>query len=188
MTLVSAHRGESAVEAVIASGADMIETDVRRGLDGTLVLSHDPVAQGDRPMALAELLARVAGRIALNLEIKEAGLEDDLLALVDPRTPGLLVTSFLPEVLRAVSAIDPRVATGLLLEAAEDPYGLADRCGAAAVMAEREMISGRLLDQAARLGRPLWVWTVNDPSELARLMAEPAVTGVITDNPGGAPG
>jgi hypothetical protein len=29
----------------------------------------------------------------------------------------------------------------------------------------------------------LWVWTVNDPVRLRQLLAEPAVTGLITDDP-----
>jgi glycerophosphoryl diester phosphodiesterase len=30
---------------------------------------------------------------------------------------------------------------------------------------------------------PLWVWTVNQPARLTRWLSEPAVRGVITDDP-----
>jgi glycerophosphoryl diester phosphodiesterase len=58
-TLICAHRGASAqlpdnslvaFEAAIAAGADMIEADVRRLADNTLVLSHDPAPAGSTPV------------------------------------------------------------------------------------------------------------------------------------------
>jgi glycerophosphoryl diester phosphodiesterase len=30
---------------------------------------------------------------------------------------------------------------------------------------------------------PLWVWTVNQPARLTRWLSEPALQGVITDDP-----
>ena len=30
---------------------------------------------------------------------------------------------------------------------------------------------------------PLWVWTVNQPARLTRWLSEPALAGVITDDP-----
>ena len=45
------------------------------------------------------------------------------------------------------------------------------------------MIDADLLQAAASTPLELWAWTVNDPVELKRLLAEPSITGIITDEP-----
>ena len=103
-----AHRGggslapENSLAGIARSlqfGVEMIEVDVRRSLDGALVLSHDPAPHGSsiavRASTLAELRAAhddiatlheaidaVRGRARLNLDIKESDIADDVAALV----------------------------------------------------------------------------------------------------------
>ncbi len=172
--LVCAHRGASAYHpdnsraafaAAIQIGADIIETDLRRS---------------------RELVELTAGRVALDVELKEAGYEDEVLAALDPRPAGLIVTSFLPRALAAVRALDPSVATGLILRPGRrhaDPLARADGCGARAVVAHASLVGDGLCRRTLAAGRPLWVWTVNDPVRLAALMLDRAVTHVITDVP-----
>ena len=88
---ICAHRGASrahpenslaAFATAIEMGADMIETDVRRTPRGKLVLHHDPLGPR-RPrglVELAELVALADGRVALDVELKEAG--DDQFGLM----------------------------------------------------------------------------------------------------------
>lgn len=97
--LVIAHRGAwgktgqntlAAFEAAIDLGADVIEFDVRRTRDGRLVVHHDARAAGvatsrldyeelsarvggSRPPLLEEVLELAQGRIAVDVELKEAG-------------------------------------------------------------------------------------------------------------------
>src|SRR3982751_167704 len=93
VTLIVAHRGASAIapensleafEAAIAVGADMVEFDVRSTADGVLVVVHDPlplVRYADldpMPPRLEEVVATCAGRIALDVELKEAGMEREV--------------------------------------------------------------------------------------------------------------
>ena len=140
-TLVCAHRGASArlpdnslaaFEEAIAVGADMIEADVR--LTGsTLVLSHDRVPAEYTPVRLDDLVHLAAGRIALDLELKEAGYEERVLQAVEPRPPGLILTSFLPDVVARLRELDPAVTTGLLIGPGDDGRDLPGRtaaCGA----------------------------------------------------------
>jgi glycerophosphoryl diester phosphodiesterase len=87
------------IERSIDFGIEMIEVDIRRTLDGHLVLSHDERYEGSavaiRASTLAELRAdlgdvptltdalRLArGRAKLNLDIKEPDTLDDVLAAV----------------------------------------------------------------------------------------------------------
>jgi glycerophosphoryl diester phosphodiesterase len=98
--LLIAHRGASALapensldalEAAIATGADLVEADVRMSSDGVPVVTHDPDLRRThgRPvevgavtaagleacgvLRLAALVAAAAGRIPLLLDLKEDG-------------------------------------------------------------------------------------------------------------------
>jgi glycerophosphoryl diester phosphodiesterase len=197
VTLICAHRGASAYHpdssraaftAAIEMGADVLETDVRRAPDGRLVLVHDRFS-GDPPagaIELAELVALAAGEAALDVELKEAGYEADVLAILDPRPAGLVVTSFLDRAIAAVRDLDPDVRTGLVVAPGRgpggDPVARARACGAEVLVAHASIAPGLgPAVQAAALA--LWVWTVNDPARLAAAMADPAVACVVTDVP-----
>jgi glycerophosphoryl diester phosphodiesterase len=192
--LVCAHRGLPsareeensmiAFRAAVAAGADMIETDVRRGRDGDLVLSHGGVARGAQPARLSELLELTAARVALDLELKEPGLEVALLEAVDPRPPGLVVTSFLTGVVAELSQLDPKLVTGLLVRPGTPPAdvpALAAASGARLICPHHSLVDGPLGEWARAEGRPLLVWTVNKPRRLERLLTDPAVGVVVTD-------
>jgi glycerophosphoryl diester phosphodiesterase len=188
MTLVVAHRGASllapensleAYEKAIEVGADMIEFDVRRTVDGVLVAVHDPLPAVSydelqpRPPRLEEVVALCAGRIALDVELKEAGYEEEALRIAAPAE--LVVTSFLPEVVAAAKRLRPDARVGLLLAAEAEVPAVVDADFLAPNVA--------LLDRGAVEGDGLVVWTVNDEPRLARYLADPRVAAVITDDP-----
>lgn len=193
--LVCAHRGASlelrdnsveAFVAAIASGCDIIETDVRMRDDGQLVLAHDTWDVGrEDAMGLDELLALAHGRVGLDLEIVEVGLERPLLDAVDGFPGRLILTSTLPEVLDEVNRLTRHIDTGYVVEApfTGDPFALSEGYGAVVTLVEDQIAVPALFEHARRSERPLWVWTVNDAARLAALLDEPAVTGVITDDP-----
>lgn len=210
MTMICAHRGASidlpdnslaAFAAAIESGCDAIETDVRRGPDGGLVLAHDRADAG-RPgtVALSELLDLARGRIGLDLELKEAGLEAELLAAVEQQGGWLLVTAFSPAVLRRVAELAPAVRTGLLVEEEIDPDGPADAvavadavaaarsCGAAALLVEDPLLTPGLVAEVAEGALALWSWTVDDAARIDRLLADGDLEGLITNAPATAMG
>ncbi len=70
-----------------------------------------------------------------------------------------------------------------MVQIGREPFAVAAECGAQALIANVKMIDDALLQAAASTKLALWVWTVNDPAELKWLLAEPAVTGIITDEP-----
>src|SRR3954449_9313110 len=96
MTWVVAHRGGSerfagnsldAFADAVAAGVDMIEFDVRRTADGALVVAHDDTV-GDRRLAeldgavtLERLFELTAGRVRLDVELKERGCAQEALDL-----------------------------------------------------------------------------------------------------------
>jgi glycerophosphoryl diester phosphodiesterase len=196
-TLVCAHRGASAqlpdnsadaFLAAIAMGADAIETDVRRASDGRLVLAHDPLPDQLPPglVELAVLVDMAAGRVRLDVELKEPGHEREVLEALTPRPAGLLVTSFLPEVVAAVRALDPEVRTGLIVgpwDESPDRFARADDCGAEVLVPHIGLVDEALREEALRRGSRLVVWTVNGGRDIARALGDPAIGCVITDVP-----
>ncbi len=126
---IVAHRGasseapENTLEAfarAIEIGADMIEFDVRRASDGSLVISHDPIRRrGPRPPTLEETLRLTQGRIQLDVELKEPGCERDAMELLLRYFPmaDFCITSFLAPALRETRAINPGIRTGLIFAA-----------------------------------------------------------------------
>jgi len=192
--LVAAHRGASmlapentlaAYEQAIEIGADMIEFDVRSTQDGVLVAFHDPVHEwtyGElcerlpfEPPRLEQVVEVCAGRIALDVELKEGGYEAEALRVVSRAE--IVVTSFLPEVVAAARRLQPELRVGLLLGAeAEVPDAVdADFLAPHVSLLDRGLV-GEQHDE-------LVVWTVNDELRLARYLADPRVSVVITDDP-----
>jgi glycerophosphoryl diester phosphodiesterase len=170
MTWVIAHRCNTveAVERAIATGADMLELDVRRTRAGKLVAVHDPVeTRGDAPL-LADLVALARGRVPLDVELKEDGYVADALDLLHG-LDGLVVTSFIDAV---VAQAAPFVRTGLLVSAPASRERLA-ACGA-------HFVAPTL---SALTSGPALVWTINDDVEISTLLHDDRVAGVITDAP-----
>lgn len=198
--LVCAHRGASldladnsmaAFIAAIASGADLIETDVRMAADGRLVLAHDTWdLDRDDLVTLDELLELASGQVGLDLEIVEFGLERAVIDIVAGFAGPLIVTSIFPDVLVEVNRMTDSIKTGLVIEVPDaggqsgaDPFALTDRCGAVITLVEDPLVAPELAARAHRDDRPLWVFTVNDEARMHELYAMPGITGVITDHP-----
>jgi glycerophosphoryl diester phosphodiesterase len=192
-----------AFEAAIALGADMIELDVRRTRDGRLVVFHDarvktvPTASlrydalrtkgtKSRPPLLQDVLALTKDRIALNLEIKEAGYVDDTIALLRPfGLERCLLSSFLDDVVREAKALAPDLRTGLLVGTGFRK-ALTTRLAAAqadCLVLHRRLATLTALAQIQSAGIRGVVWTVNAPRALDRYLGHPSVEGVITDRP-----
>jgi glycerophosphoryl diester phosphodiesterase len=221
---VIAHRGDhrqatenslASFDAAIRSGCDMIETDLRRCLDG-VVAYHDarvggrPVSSMTRreifdetgvlPPVLTELLEHCHGRIGLDLEIKEAGLEAEVLGAVTPSfSPSeYFISSFLTSVLRTVRELDAATRTGLL--SARGLNGLMrargvdpDPRSADGIVAEMKEcgvdylipddLDHELITCAARTGTALILWNANSGDRISEAINHRYVAGVITDSP-----
>jgi glycerophosphoryl diester phosphodiesterase len=192
-----------AFEAAIGLGVDMIELDVRRTADDQLVVFHDarvktvPVASlryealrikgtPSRPPLLAEVLELIAGRIALNLELKETGYVAETIELL--RNFGLercLLSSFLDEVVLEAKTLAPDLRTGLLVAAGFRKALTVRRQAARAdtLVLHRRLADANALARAVAARVPCVIWTVNAPRALDRYLGHPAVEGVVTNRP-----
>jgi glycerophosphoryl diester phosphodiesterase len=212
-----AHRGASAYEPentirsfrrAIELKADMIELDVRKSLDGRLVVIHDrrvdrttdgrglvgrkslgelkelDAGMGERIPTLEEVLEYAAGKAGSVIELKENGLEEDVIKAI--KGYGLIkdvfIVSFSPLRLKVLKEMEPSLKTGLILFASTDPLRVAKGCGANAVAPFRWFITRSLSERARLSGLYLFTWTVDDREKAERLR-KIGVNGIVTNKP-----
>jgi glycerophosphoryl diester phosphodiesterase len=214
MPLVVAHRGAwgaapqnslEAFERAIALGCDGIEIDVRRTADGRLAVVHE-ARVGGRPVGrltheqlrdrmkagqaprLEEVVELAAGRIAVDVELKEDDHVAQAMAIISRRLDPdrYVVTSFRDAVLPQVKRHAPEARTGLLVGPRLRARELDRRVRQAQVdfiAPHAALRRRRILAWAADRGMPAWLWTVNDPTALRALRDDVRVAAVITDEP-----
>jgi glycerophosphoryl diester phosphodiesterase len=224
--LIVAHRGAwdeapqnslHALAAAITIGCEMVEFDVRRTRDGHLVAVHDarvrgtPVAELDheelrarlapgQAPRLEEMVELSAGRITLDVELKEEGyVEQALRALRIIEPEQYVITSFLDGALAEVREAAPATRTGLLVGPGGRVRGTRGTARRRGGLEARLRDSGAdflgphvglaragLLAWAARRGLETYVWTVNDRRSLRTLLDDARVSALITDRPAAA--
>jgi glycerophosphoryl diester phosphodiesterase len=202
---------ENTVDAFALSrrlGADGIELDVHRTVDGAMAVHHDPVIPGVGTIAeltldvlpdyvpdLATVLRSCAG-LFVNIEIKnlpgQPGFDPDdrlahlvarLVSSMD-RNADTIVSSFWPPTLEAVRASDETVATGLLLASWFDPLEAVDAAtsrGCRAIHPVISLVSADLVSEAHEAGLEVAAWTVNRSSDVSAL-ASLGVDTMISDD------
>lgn len=209
--MVVAHRGASrhapenslaAAEKAIHLGADMIELDVRRTRDGVLVAHHDAAHRSfairdwslhalrqTKPdvARLDDLLRLCAGRITLDLELKERGYEGDVLAMCRDLFPldDLIVTSFQARSVMRVKELLPTLATGWIVGSSRRTDLLArfTDTGADWLVANVKCLNPDVVTAVHLRHVPVAVWTVNSWSEIEAVLHLPGLAAVITDVP-----
>ena len=199
------------VRRALALGAHGIEIDVWF-VDGELVVIHDAkldrttnghgyvsrktfaqlraldAGQGERIPTLREVFETVARRAFINIELKGRRTAGPVRALIAEfveqhgwRFADFVVSSFHRAELRAVS--DPRIPIALLLARPTKLYALsARRVRASAVNPALRYVTRRFVEDAHQRGLKVFVYTVNEPADLARMRAW-GVDGVFTDLP-----
>ena len=152
-------------------------------------------------LTLAELLDVVAGRAGLHIDLKEPGYEAEIVRAVLSRVAesGFVVTTGEVESIRTIKEQFPTVRAGLTLgtdmidaqawvtvrERVSElfPGPRLKRSHADFVAAHQQLARIRLLRYCARRRMAAWVWTVDEEAEIARFMADPRVTTLITNRP-----
>jgi glycerophosphoryl diester phosphodiesterase len=214
--LVVGHRGAAAVapentraalEAGIASGADLVEFDVSPGL----VLAHSEAERPDETLTLDDALELLgASGVGLHVDVKLPGYEEEVVAAIDRhdlRGRTLVSTAY-----AATSRRVARLAPGLPVAIGypRDRLGVSgfswpralQRSGAAALRTAMPLRIPVLLRQsrattlslhhtlcsraavaaAHRSGAAVLAWTANDPASVTRL-TNAGVDGIVSDDP-----
>jgi glycerophosphoryl diester phosphodiesterase len=200
--LLLGHRGARANKAIpentllsfdraLADGCDGFEFDVRLTADQQAVICHDATigrlqiahAKADQLTALPQLnhvLARYRDSF-LDIELKVRGLERIVIEqLREFRPECFVLSSFLPEVLKTLHALDTDLPIGLICETGTQ----LDRWRKLPVeyVIPHHKITGRtLIRELHAAKKKVLVWTVNQTREMQKL-AGWEVDGVISDD------
>lgn len=140
-----------------------------------------------QPKALAipcleEVLARFGARAYLNIEVKDVGIEREVAAAIAACPPqrGYLVSSFHPEVVHELRAVNRELTIGWIVS---DRRLLANwrTFKIDALVAHHSLVSAGLVEAVHGAGRKFFVWTVNRPKKMLRL-AYWGVDAIISDD------
>jgi glycerophosphoryl diester phosphodiesterase len=218
--MISAHSGGAerarpgslaAYQAVVSSGAEYAEFDVRRADDGTLVARHRvggpgapdrPAGPGGEPMLAAQEVMEVlaAGGVRGHVDLKGTGFEREVVELAWSAfgPDGFVITTADPVSVAAIGAEFPAVPVGLsvgfgpasitrdlrrLRWPLSFPLTAVQASGASWVAMSYRYARPEVLDRCVAAGLRIMVWTVNDDRRLARFLGDPRVTVVVTNRP-----
>jgi glycerophosphoryl diester phosphodiesterase len=198
-----------AFEAAVALGVDGVELDVRRTLDGTLVVHHDPAVDGQiiaqsgcRTLpnyvpTLEEALSALRG-VAVNVEIKNSRWPNEpdydesgeyaRQVVTTIREAGwhdsVRVSCFDLATSAVVRSFDRDITVDWLLWGVDalDALIRAHVLGFDAINPHFSAVTASVVNQARELQLGVNVWTVNTREDLER-MASLGVANVITDDP-----
>jgi len=195
--------------AAVALGLDFVECDVRATKDGEVAVFHDeflrrltglPGKLGDRTRSWLSTGARVLSRepvlfldqlveflrghpaTGLFVEIKEPGLEERVVNILDGLSPGQasVAGGFDSAVVRKLTRPSSRFQRVLVVE--KIPPDPAAWAGAEVLAADCRHLTRQQAEMVGRAGLSLWSWTANSPAAIRRLL-EWGVDGIITDDP-----
>ncbi|HYL08863.1 MAG TPA: glycerophosphodiester phosphodiesterase [Candidatus Udaeobacter sp.] len=174
--MISAHDG---FPRWAGAGADFLEIDVRQASDGVFILSHDEPAEDAAVPGLEEALGTGC---PLQLDLKEAGFEPELILYVLERLPAekLAVTTGIDGSIKTVKESFPDVRAGLTLaeELTESTWRRIEDCHADFVALDH-----RFAGSYARRPVRVWLWTVDDELQLERYLEDGWPEAIITNRP-----
>lgn len=210
---VYAHPGASAThpentlaafDAAVVLGADGIELDIRATSDGVPVASHDAGlhrawgldrAIGDLTLdelraiapgvpTFTEVISLVEGRCRLDIEIKEAGIEEAVMGILAGRPRDRwAISSFDWDVLREIRGLDESAELWVLcLAASPGAVDAADGLDATTLAIQHTAVTAEVVERLTSIGRRVMSWTVNEPARAVEL-ASWGVATICTDDP-----
>jgi len=207
----SAYEPENTLRAIakaIDLGAPVVEVDARRCRSGELVIFHDEdlsrlfginTKLSDLTLkelknykvggiaeipTLNDVLEFVRGRVKLFIEVKERGIEGEVVSRV--RDLGLLddvaIISFYQEVLINVKNLEPKTHVGLIISHPYPNIHNLIKYGVEILLPRHNLVTGRLVKEVRSRGIKLVSWVVNDVA-LAIKLRNLGVDGIASDKP-----
>jgi glycerophosphoryl diester phosphodiesterase len=189
----------AAFEYALAAGCDGFEFDVRHTRDNQNVLWHDPEWQGlpidstnatvladkdgTRLALLEDVLREFSHRAYLDIELKAPGNEGSVVAALKENPPqrGFLVSSFYPEILTRLRALDPGLPLGFIFDR-RDAMAIWREMPVQVLLPQQDFINPVLIDEAHYRGLQIMTWTVNHRADMLRI-ADLLIDGLISDDP-----
>jgi len=189
-------------------GVDAVELDVRRTKDNQLVVIHDAdvkrttdgeglvseltlkeikgfsAGSGEKIPTLQEALDFLDKKVKVLIELKEAGVEEQVLSIVNEKGLGknVVIVSFLEDALKKVRELDKDIDTGLIYAKHKNPINAALELKANYLVAFYRFMHTANVQKAHENGLKVVVWTINKPEEVEEY-AKKGVDGIASDKP-----
>ena len=200
--LISTAPSENSLDAfeyALSQGCDGFEFDVRHTRDSRNVLWHDSTLNGREIVVtdfaqltardgsvracLEDVLQQFGHRAYLDIELKAAGREGDIVAALKQHPPQrpYIVSSFLPQILLRLHEVDDQIPLGYICEHAT----LMDRWRDLPVkvfLPRHDLVVPRLIEEVHQHEKQIMTWTVNSARRMQEL-ANWGVDGLISDDP-----
>jgi glycerophosphoryl diester phosphodiesterase len=151
---------------------------------------HDRRFRGQRVQTLQEVLERFRDRARFWIELRGGsavypGIEERVVSMIEiyEVVDRVLVQSFDLATISRVRALNRDVPVGALVAQSPVDDDLLRAGAADAICPGAHMVTPEMLADIRRAARACYVWTVNEPAQMDRLV-EWGVSGIITDRPG----
>lgn len=188
-------------ELALEQGADGVELDVRKSGDGELIVVHGAVVGGmavkSTPYAdfkdlgdgyeiprFEDVLKQFSQKTFLDIELKESGYESEAIELIKQCTDlsKVMISGLHVEMLNKVHELHPDIRLGFIYNRTQDEESR-HNSPIDFVIPQFRLASRELIEEIHDEDLRVYAWTVNDESEMRRLLAL-GVDGIITDQPG----
>jgi glycerophosphoryl diester phosphodiesterase len=189
-------------------GVDAVELDVRKTKDNKIIVIHDANVKrttdgeglvgelslgqikgfsaegGEKIPTLQEVLDFLDKKVKVLIELKEAGVEEQVLAIVKERglERNVVMVSFLEDALKKVRELDGDIETGLIYVKHKNPVKAALELKANYLVALYRFTHTANVVKAHENGLKVIVWTINNPQEVEEY-AKKGVDGITSDKP-----
>jgi glycerophosphoryl diester phosphodiesterase len=197
----------AAFRAAGPQGADAVELDIHATADGELIVHHDEtidgthhvahssaraiaalrLANGEAVPTLSQALTAIAPALQVFIEVKSLGprWDERLFEVLDrgPNPRGYAVHSFDHRIVRRLGEQRPTLQCGVLSNAyLIRPLAAMEDASASILWQERAVVDELLLRAVHGAGARVFVWTVDDPADMARFVGW-EVDGICTNFP-----
>ena len=148
-------------------------------IDGITLKNGEPVP------GLLDVLDLVRGRAALNIEVKSRGAGAMTAAVLrTARYSGnILLSSFDEREIIAARSVDPKLPVAGIFDAfAPESVPVYAKSGCSVISLNRKAVSRELVERFHAYGVRVYVWTVDDRSEMEALL-DSGVDGIYSNRP-----
>jgi glycerophosphoryl diester phosphodiesterase len=188
-------------------GVDAVELDVRKTKDNQIVVIHDAdvkrttngeglvseltlkeiknlSADGEKIPTLEETLDFLDKKVKVFVELKETGIEEQVLSIVHAKRmeKNVVLTSFLEDALKKIRELNKDIETGLIYAKHKNPLKAALELRANYLLALYRFMHSANVQKAHENGLKVVVWTINTPEEVEEY-ARKGVDGIASDKP-----
>ncbi len=189
-------------QRAIAIGVDWIEFDLHQTRDGVLVVIHDNMVDrttngrgkvrnmtfkelrtldagnGQKIPSLQQVIGLAKGRVKMDMEIKERGIEEDVVEAINEGDimGQCMVSSFFYDSIKKVKELSPEAMTAAIM--GRMPRNVEERLdilfndvNTRALMVSKKIALEPFIGEVRRLGFEVGIWNADTPGEIEQFAA-----------------